>query len=97
MVSLGDLLVEAGLEKERLDECRTLAATTGESLDQVVLTKSDKVARAALNDRRHAIQTEIATRPAAHPTLMDTSAAKGLGIAELRAQLAGLAETAQLV
>ena len=64
---------------------------------QVVLTKSDKVAGAALNDRRHAIQTEIATRPAAHPTLMDTSAAKGLGIAELRAQLAGLAETAQLV
>ncbi|MDP6938874.1 MAG: ATPase, T2SS/T4P/T4SS family [Planctomycetota bacterium] len=40
MVSLGDLLVEAGLEKERLDECRTLAATTGESLDQVVLTKN---------------------------------------------------------
>jgi hypothetical protein len=39
MVSLGDLLIEAGLDKGRLDECRTLAATTGESLDQVVLTK----------------------------------------------------------
>ena len=40
MVSLGDLLVDAGLARERLEECRTLAATTGQSLDQVVLTKN---------------------------------------------------------
>ncbi len=39
MVSLGNLLVEAGLDRDRLEECRTLASTTGESLDQVLLAK----------------------------------------------------------
>jgi len=39
MASIGDMLVDAGLPRDRLDECRSLAATTGESLDQVLLTK----------------------------------------------------------
>ncbi len=37
--SLGDMLVDAGLSRERLEECRRLAGTTGESLDRVILTK----------------------------------------------------------
>ena len=39
MASIGDMLVDAGLAREQLEECRGLAATTGESLDQVLLTK----------------------------------------------------------
>ena len=39
MASIGDMLVDAGLPRDRLEECRSLAATSGESLDQVLLTK----------------------------------------------------------
>ncbi|MBL8863005.1 MAG: Flp pilus assembly complex ATPase component TadA [Planctomycetes bacterium] len=37
--SLGELLVDAGLGREKLEECRRIAATTGESLDRVILQK----------------------------------------------------------
>jgi len=36
MTSIGDMLVDAGLARDRLDECRRVAATTGESLDRVI-------------------------------------------------------------
>ncbi|MCP3917405.1 MAG: Flp pilus assembly complex ATPase component [bacterium] len=39
MTSIGDMLVDAGLSRDRLDECRNMAAQTGESLDRVVLSK----------------------------------------------------------
>jgi general secretion pathway protein E len=39
MTSIADMLVDAGLPRERLEECRRLAATTGESLDRVILQK----------------------------------------------------------
>jgi len=39
MVNLGDMLVEAGLSRERLEECRRVAGTTGDSLDRVILQK----------------------------------------------------------
>ena len=39
MVSLSDLLIEAGLPRERLEECRRIAGTHGDSLDRVILTK----------------------------------------------------------
>ncbi len=39
MVQLADLLIEAGLSRERLEECRRLAGTIGESLDRVILSK----------------------------------------------------------
>jgi general secretion pathway protein E len=37
--SLGEMLTDAGLSRERLEECRRIAATTGESLDRVILSK----------------------------------------------------------
>jgi general secretion pathway protein E len=37
--SLGAMLVDAGMSRERLEECRRIAATTGESLDRVILQK----------------------------------------------------------
>jgi general secretion pathway protein E len=39
MVSIGDMLVDAGLSRDQLEECRGFAATTGESLDRVVLQR----------------------------------------------------------
>ena len=39
MTSIGDMLVDAGLARERLEECRAVATSTGESLDRVLLTK----------------------------------------------------------
>ena len=39
MVSIGDMLVDAGLVRERLEECRKDAADSGDSLDQVLLRK----------------------------------------------------------
>ena len=58
----------------------------------VVLTKADKVKAADLEDIVRAT-TEVARRHvAAHPTLLVTSAETGAGLAELRAELARLAE-----
>jgi general secretion pathway protein E len=39
MVSIGDMLVDAGLTRDQLEECRGTAASTGESLDRVVLQR----------------------------------------------------------
>jgi general secretion pathway protein E len=39
VVSIGDMLVDAGLVRERLEECRKDAADSGDSLDQVLLRK----------------------------------------------------------
>ena len=39
MVSIGDLLVDAGLTRNHLDECRNTAATSGESIDRVILQR----------------------------------------------------------
>jgi general secretion pathway protein E len=39
MVSVTELLISHGLSKERLEECRRLAATSGESLDRVLMSK----------------------------------------------------------
>ena len=39
MTSLSELLVDAGLTRERLDECRRVAASSGDSLDEVIVDK----------------------------------------------------------
>jgi general secretion pathway protein E len=39
MVGISDLLVAAGLTRERLEECRRISGNTGESLDRVILSK----------------------------------------------------------
>jgi len=58
---------------------------------QVILTKADKAA-AALAGVQAATAAELAKRPAVHPEILATSARTGVGIAELRAALAALAE-----
>jgi general secretion pathway protein E len=39
MTNIATLLVDAGLSRERLDECRKIAVSTGETLDRVILHK----------------------------------------------------------
>ena len=39
MANIGELLVEEGLPRERLDECRKQAATSGDTLDRVIVSK----------------------------------------------------------
>ena len=58
---------------------------------QIILTKADKCRAEGLARVLAATQREAATHPAAHPEVRVTSAEKRTGIAELRAELAGLA------
>jgi len=39
MAGISDLLIDAGLTRERLEECRRLSSSTGEALDRVILSK----------------------------------------------------------
>jgi GTP-binding protein len=55
---------------------------------QIVLTKADKVKPDALAAVEAATAKAIARRPAAHPTILVTSAEKRLGIDALRAEIA---------
>ncbi len=57
---------------------------------QIVLTKADKVKAGALPEVIAATGARIAKRPAAHPEVLATSSTTGGGIAELRAEIAGL-------
>lgn len=59
---------------------------------QVVLTKCDKPKGPALEAVIAGTAAALATHPAAHPVLHVTSAFKQEGIAELRAEIAALAE-----
>ena len=57
---------------------------------QVVMTKTDKVKKGALDDALSRTRTILAKHPAAYPELVLTSSEKGDGIATLRAIIAGI-------
>lgn len=57
---------------------------------QAVLTKSDKVKAKTRDDIRGATLSALAKHPAAHPSLLSTSAERGEGIDELRSAIAML-------
>lgn len=59
---------------------------------QVILTKTDKPKAPALAKVLSEVQSELNKRPAAHPEIIITSAAKSTGIGQLRAALAMLAD-----
>ena len=58
---------------------------------QIVLTKADKVKPPALAAMLAATQDRVKRRVAAHPDVLITSSQAGLGIPELRAEIAALA------
>ena len=59
---------------------------------QIVLTKADKLKSGELEAVVARTLAAIAKRPAAHPEVLPTSAAKGHGIPELRAGVAAVCE-----
>jgi GTP-binding protein len=63
---------------------------------QLVLTKIDQVKPERLAAHRQAIAGEISRHRAAHPELLATSAFEGIGVVELRAQLASLSRPTPL-
>ena len=60
---------------------------------QIVLTKADKIKPAELEKVRHEVAAAVKKHPAAFPGIHATSSEKGAGIAELRAEIAGLLQT----
>ena len=80
-----------------IDARHGLKKVDGEALDaldlaavsyQVVLTKADKIKPPEVEAVRAAAEKAIAKRPAAFPRVLATSAEKGTGMAELRAEIA---------
>jgi len=63
---------------------------------QVVLTKVDKLKKNELDARIEEVRAELKKHPASHPVIHATSSEKGTGIAELRAEVASLADEAAL-
>lgn len=79
-----------------IDARHGLKAVDTEALDaldlaavsyQIVLTKADKLKAAEVEEVQAATLKQIAKRPAAFPRVLATSAEKGTGIPELRAEI----------
>jgi GTP-binding protein len=60
---------------------------------QVVLTKTDKIKPSECTRVMEKVAAAISKHPAAFPGIHATSSETGAGIAELRAEIAGLVET----
>ena len=84
--STGNSLDATDTDREMMDMLDQSAVSY-----QVVLTKVDKPKQAELEKVVVETEAELRTHVAAHPIIMQTSAEKGAGIAELRAALAALA------
>jgi GTP-binding protein len=84
------LLVDArhGLKTNDLDALTEIGKAAVSC--QVVLTKADEIKPAELAVVRETAAHAIAKRAAAHPHVIATSAESGLGIDELRAEIAAL-------
>jgi GTP-binding protein len=85
------LLVDARHGVKDLDRAKMEQFDAAAVSFQVVLTKADHLAPAALAARLAAVAGEAATHVAAHPEVPATSALTGAGVPELRAALASLA------
>ncbi|MEM0907347.1 MAG: ribosome biogenesis GTP-binding protein YihA/YsxC [Pseudomonadota bacterium] len=79
------LLVDARHGIKPGDENAMSVLDTAAVSYQVVLTKADKTGRSSVRDDTIA---KIKRRPAAYPAVLLTSASKGEGIAQLRAEIA---------
>lgn len=84
------LLIDArhGIKANDVEIAKTLDASAVSY--QAVLTKADKVKPPALARVIERTSLALAKHPAAHPQVLVTSAAKSDGLAELRAEIAGL-------
>ena len=86
------LLLDARIELKESDSAVMGLLNRAAVTYQLVLTKADGVKPAALAAKQAAIAAMARKQPAAHMDMITTSSETGLGIAELRAALASLAE-----
>lgn len=86
------LLIDSrrGLKQADLDTMQLM--DTSAVNYQIILTKADKVKQTELAALQADITHRLKKHPAAHPVVRATSSEKGIGIAELRAEIAQLAE-----
>jgi GTP-binding protein len=82
------LLIDARHGLKDVDEEALAAFDTAAVSYQIVLTKSDKLKAAEVAAVTERTLKAIAKRPAAFPRVLATSSEKGLGIPELRAEIA---------
>lgn len=85
------LLIDARHGLKQSDEGVMDALDAAAVSYQITLTKLDKLAIAEREARLAEVSAKIAKRPAAHPHVLATSAAKRFGIDEARAEVAALA------
>jgi GTP-binding protein len=86
------LLIDSRVGLKDLDRDMMEMLDAAAVVYQVVLTKVDKIKSDELETTTSMISDELAKRSAAHPMLALTSSNKSLGIRELRAGLASLAD-----
>jgi GTP-binding protein len=58
---------------------------------QIVLTKADKLRASEVAATEASVRDAVKKHPAAHPRVLTTSSETGLGLADLRAELAAFA------
>jgi GTP-binding protein len=85
------LLIDARHGLKPADSEAMAAFDTAAVSYQVVLTKADKLRPAEVERVLAETRAAIAKRPAAFPRVLATSAEKGAGLAELRAEIAAAA------
>jgi GTP-binding protein len=86
------LLLDARIEIKESDTAVMGLLDRAAVTYQLVLTKADAVKPAALERKQEEVQALARKHPAAYPAIATTSSETALGIPELRAELATLAE-----
>ena len=89
------LLLDARVEVKEADRAVMELLDRAAVTFQLVLTKADGVKPAPLARKRDEAHALARAHPAAYPAAVVTSSETGEGIAELRAEIAGLAESAK--
>ena len=85
------LLLDARIETKASDHAAMKLLTDAAVTFQIVLTKADDVKPGPLARRQEDVQGLVKKYTAAHPMVITTSSETGLGMPELRAELAALA------
>jgi GTP-binding protein len=85
------LLLDSRIETKASDHAAMKLLTEAAVTFQIVLTKADDVKPAQLAKRQDEAQALVKKYTAAHPLVITTSSETGVGIPELRAELAALA------
>lgn len=89
------LLLDSRIETKASDTAAMELLSDAAVTFQIVLTKADDAKAYWLRQRQEEAAALVKKYTAAHPLVITTSSEKGAGLAELRAELAALAEPAE--